>query len=166
MNNFITRTLSAIVYAAVVIASLLIQPACFGSHMLLFGVVFMIVSTLAIREFHNLVGASDVKIQSYAMIASALLFCTLYFLFYGDMVWRPLLFAYVAVLLLTMIIHLFRKNIHPAIMFVVWFSKEGTRIVTIGIGITKTDNVLFHICTSRNRMGDHLISGRLAAAAD
>lgn len=112
MNNFITRTLSAIVYAAVVIASLLIQPVCFGSHMLLFGVVFMIVSTLAIREFHNLVGASDVKIQSYAMIASALLFCTLYFLFYGDMVWRALLFAYVAVLLLTMIIHLFRKNIN------------------------------------------------------
>ena len=112
MNNFITRTLSAIVYAAVVIASLLIQPVCFGSHMLLFGVVFMIVSTLAIREFHNLVGASDVKIQSYAMIASALLFCTLYFLFYGDIVWRALLFAYVAVLLLTMIIHLFRKNIN------------------------------------------------------
>lgn len=112
MNNFITRTLSAIVYAGVVVASILVQPECFGNHMLLFGVVFMIVSTLAIREFHSLVGGSDVKIQSYAMIANSLLFCTLYFLFYGDMIWRPLLFAYVAVLLLAMIVHLFREKVN------------------------------------------------------
>lgn len=112
MNNFITRTLSAIVYAGVVVASILVQPKCFGNHMLLFGVVFMIVSTLAIREFHSLVGGSDVKIQSYAMIANSLLFCTLYFLFYGDMIWRPLLFAYVAILLLAMIVHLFREKVN------------------------------------------------------
>lgn len=81
MNNFITRTLSAIVYAGVVVGSILVQPACFGGHMLLFGIVFMLVSTLAVREFHRLVGGSDVKIQSYAMMANALLFCTLYFFF-------------------------------------------------------------------------------------
>lgn len=112
MNNFITRTLSAVVYAGVVIASILVQPECFGNHMLLFGIVFMIVSTLAVREFHKLVGGSDVKIQSYAMIANALLFCTLYFFFYGDLVWRPLLFAYVAIILLTMILHLFREKVN------------------------------------------------------
>lgn len=112
MNNFITRTLSALVYAGVVIASLLVQPECFGNHMLLFGVVFMMVSTLAVREFHKLVGGSDVKIQSYAMMANALLFCTLYFFFYGDLVWRPLLFAYVAILMLTMILHLFREKVN------------------------------------------------------
>jgi phosphatidate cytidylyltransferase len=112
MNNFITRTLSAIVYAGGVVASILVQPECFGNHMLLFGVVFMIVSTLAIREFHSLVGGSDVKIQSYAMIANSLLFCTLYFLFYGDMIWRPLLFAYVAILLLAMIVHLSREKVN------------------------------------------------------
>lgn len=112
MNNFITRTLSALVYAGVVIASLLVQPECFGNHMLLFGVVFMMVSTLAVREFHKLVGGSDVKIQSYAMMANVLLFCTLYFFFYGDLVWRPLLFAYVAILILTMILHLFREKVN------------------------------------------------------
>lgn len=112
MNNFITRTLSAIVYAGVVVGSILVQPACFGGHMLLFGIVFMLVSTLAVREFHRLVGGSDVKIQSYAMMANALLFCTLYFFFYGDLVWRWLLFTYVAVLLLTMIVHLFREKVN------------------------------------------------------
>lgn len=112
MNNFITRTLSAIVYAAVVIASLFVQPACMGDHMLLFGIVFMIVSTLAVREFHLLVGGSDIRIQSYAMMANALLFSTLYFLFYGDMVWRALLFGYVAILLIAMIVHLFREKVN------------------------------------------------------
>ena len=112
MNNFITRTLSALVYAGVVIASLLVQPECFGNHMLLFGIVFMIVSSLAVREYHQLVGGSDVKIQSYAMMANALLFCVLYFFFYGDLVWRPLLFAYVAIILFTMILHLFREKVN------------------------------------------------------
>ena len=41
MNNFITRTLSAIVYAGLVIGSILVQPVCFGGHPLLFGVLFI-----------------------------------------------------------------------------------------------------------------------------
>ena len=83
MNNFVKRTLSAIVYAGLVIAAILVQPLCFGGHPLLFGVLFLIISTLAVREFHALLG-SNVQIQSYAMICNALLFTTLYFLFYGD----------------------------------------------------------------------------------
>mgnify|MGYP003390176861 FL=1 len=109
MNNFIVRTLSAIVYAVLVIGSIVLQPLCFGGHPLLFGVLFMIISTLAVREFHVLSGA-DVRQQSMAMIANALLFSTLYFLFYGDMVWHSLLLAYVAIMLLALIVQLFRKN--------------------------------------------------------
>ena len=112
MNNFITRTLSAIVYAGLVIGSILVQPLCFGGHPLLFGVVFMIVSTLAVREFHALVG-SDIKTTTYAMISNALLYTTLYFLFFGDWIWRGLLLAYVAVMLLALITHLFRPQVQP-----------------------------------------------------
>ena len=112
MNNFITRTLSAIVYAGLVIGSILVQPLCFGGHPLLFGVLFMIVSTLAVREFHALVG-SDIKTTTYAMISNALLYTTLYFLFFGDWIWRGLLLAYVAVMLLALITHLFRLQVQP-----------------------------------------------------
>ena len=111
MNNFIVRTLSAIVYAGLVIGSILVHPLCFGGHPLLFGVLFLIISTLAMREFHVLVG-SDIKIMSYSMIANALLYTTLYFFFYGDLIWRGLLVAYVAILLLAMIGHLFRPQVH------------------------------------------------------
>ena len=111
MNNFIKRTLSAIVYAGLVLTSILVQPQCFGTHPLLFGALFLIVSTLAVREFHVLVG-SDIRLQSYAMIANALLFTTLYFFFYGDGIWSALLVAYVAIMLLALITQLFRENSH------------------------------------------------------
>ena len=112
MNNFVQRTLSAIVYAGLVLTSILLQPQCFGGHPLLFGVLFLIVSTLAVREFHVLVG-SDVRLQSYAMIANALLFTSLYFLFYGDGIWSALFVAYVAVMLLALIAQLFREHSNP-----------------------------------------------------
>ena len=112
MNNFFTRTLSAIVYTGLVIGSILVQPACFGGHPLLFGVLMMIISALAVREFHALVN-SDIKTTTYAMMAGVLLFATLYFLFYGDFIWRGLLVAYVAIMLLALITHLFRPQVQP-----------------------------------------------------
>ena len=112
MNNFLTRTLSAIVYAGLVIGSILVQPICFGGHPLFFGVLFMLISTLAVREFHALVG-SDIKTMTYSMMSNVLLFSTLYFLFYGDIIWRGLLVAYVAVMLLALITHLFRPQVQP-----------------------------------------------------
>lgn len=112
MNNFITRTLSAIVYAGLVIGGILVQPICFGGHPLLFGILFMIVSTLAVREFHALVG-SDIKTMTYAMMSNALLYSTLYFLFFGDWIWRGLLVVYIAIMLLALISHLFRPQVQP-----------------------------------------------------
>ena len=109
MNNFVTRTLSAIVYAGLVITSIVVQPQCFGEHPFLFGGLFLIISTLAVREFHVLVG-SDIRLQSLAMISNALLFTTLYFLFYGDVIWSALLVAYVAIMLFALIAQLFRAN--------------------------------------------------------
>ena len=72
----------------------------------------MIVSTLAVREFHALVG-SDIKTMTYAMMSNALLYSTLYFLFFGDLIWRGLLVAYIAIMLLALISHLFRPQVQP-----------------------------------------------------
>ena len=109
MNNFIVRTMSAIVYAGLVISSIFVQPVCFGGHPLLFGVLFMVLSVLAVREFHSLVGSS-VKLQAYAMMGGALQFATLYFLFFGDMVWRGLLVGYIAIMAFALIVQLFDEK--------------------------------------------------------
>lgn len=109
MNNFIVRTMSAIVYAGLVISSIFVQPVCFGGHPLLFGVLFMVLSVLAVREFHSLVGSS-MKLQAYAMMGGALQFATLYFLFFGDMVWRGLLVGYIAIMAFALIVQLFDEK--------------------------------------------------------
>ena len=139
MNNFVQRTLSAIVYAGLVLTSILLQPQCFGTHPLLFGVLFLIVSTLAVREFHVLV-SSDIRLQSFAMIANALLFTTLYFLFYGDGIWSALLVAYVAIMLLALITQLFRENGNP---IAAWGNLCASQIM-VALPFALMDGVMMH----------------------
>ena len=139
MNNFVQRTLSAIVYAGLVLTSILLQPQCFGTHPLLFGVLFLIVSTLAVREFHVLV-SSDIRLQSFAMIANALLFTTLYFLFYGDGIWSALLVAYVAIILLALITQLFRENGNP---IAAWGNLCASQIM-VALPFALMDGVMMH----------------------
>ena len=139
MNNFVQRTLSAIVYAGLVLTSILLQPQCFGTHPLLFGVLFLIVSTLAVREFHVLV-SSDIRLQSFAMIANALLFTTLYFLFYGDGIWSALLVAYVAIMLLALITQLFRENGNP---IAVWGNLCASQIM-VALPFALMNGVMMH----------------------
>jgi phosphatidate cytidylyltransferase len=105
MNNFFQRTLSAIVYAGTVIASTLLHP-------MYFGIVFMIVSAWAIYEHHKLVQTS-IKAACYAIIATVLLFATMYFHFLGDPICKWLFFLYLAVFILAIIRELFIPQEDP-----------------------------------------------------
>lgn len=106
MNNFIKRTLSAIVYAGSVIASIL------ANNPIYFGAVFMLITAMAIREHHKLVGAS-IKSACYAMTAGVLLFITLHFFFAGYEQWYWLLFSYLMILVLAIIHELFVEQENP-----------------------------------------------------
>lgn len=66
MSEFWKRTLSGAVYVGVVVSSILLHP-CF------FGVVFAIISMLAVREFHELEKSPRVS-RVLAEIAAVLLF--------------------------------------------------------------------------------------------
>ena len=105
MNNFFQRTLSAIVYAGTVIATTLLHP-------MYFGIVFMIVSAWAIYEHHKLVQTS-IKAACYAIIATVLLFATMYFHFLGDPICKWLFFLYLAVFILAIIRELFIPQEDP-----------------------------------------------------
>lgn len=105
MNNFFQRTLSAVVYAGTVIASILLHP-------MYFGIVFMIVSAWAIYEHHKLIQTS-IKSACYAITAAVLLFTTLYFYFSGDPVFKWLLFFYLATLTAAVIRELFIPQDDP-----------------------------------------------------
>ena len=105
MNNFFQRTLSAVVYAGTVIATTLLHP-------MYFGIVFMIVSAWAIYEHHKLVQTS-IKAACYAIIATILLFATMYFHFLGDPICKWLFFLYLAVFILAIIRELFIPQEDP-----------------------------------------------------
>jgi phosphatidate cytidylyltransferase len=106
MNNFIKRTLSAIVYAGSVIATIL------ANNPIYFGGVFMLITAMAISEHHKLVGAS-IKSTAYAMASGVLLYTTSYFLFAGYEQWYWLLFGYLVILILAIIHELFVEQENP-----------------------------------------------------
>ena len=105
MNNFVLRTLSAIVYAGTVIASTLLNPAYFG-------IVFMVITALAIYEHHKLVGAS-VKSTVYAVGCGVLMFAASYFYFAEVPICKWLLFMYLCVLTAAIIRELFVVQENP-----------------------------------------------------
>lgn len=99
MNNFVQRTLSAVVYSGVVLSSILVNP-------IYFGLVFLLVTALALREYHSLLGSS-IQSTVYAMSAGVLLFATVYFYVTGDAISDWLFLAYMLVLMAAMIRELF-----------------------------------------------------------
>ena len=66
MNTFVKRTLSATVYAAVVVTSILLNRYYFGA-------VFLTITLLAIREWAHLLHA-DRRLTVWSMIAGGALF--------------------------------------------------------------------------------------------
>ena len=102
MKEFLIRTLFGAIYAGVVIGSILLDAA-------LFGMVFMIITVLAVKEYHKLLH-SPVKQTAYAMAACALLFAAMYFLFTGVSWSMPLLLGFVFVLIIAMLHEVFYSN--------------------------------------------------------
>ena len=109
MSNLIQRTLSGAVYVALVVAGILVHP-------IFFGVLFLVVSILATREFMWLRGA-DWFLRVASMKASALLFAMAWWVAFGEwnITWlMPLLIAlYLVIVGTTLISELFRKAPDP-----------------------------------------------------
>ena len=102
MKELLTRTLFGAIYAGVVIGSILVDSS-------LFGIVFMIVTALAVKEYHALV-QSTIKQKAYAMVASVLLFGFIFCSYTLVGLSYPLLFGYVVVMIIAMIQEVIRPN--------------------------------------------------------
>jgi len=108
MNNFTQRTLSGTVYVAVVVSSILVHP-------IYFGVVFAIISMLAVREYMKLMHTHTLQI-GLGMFSSLLLFAGAWIacqqvLSPTAAVWIGLI--YCLSLIVGLILELFLKNEHP-----------------------------------------------------
>ena len=112
MNNFITRTLSAAVYAAVVISSILVHP-------LYFGCVFLLLNVLAVREYMGLMKAGTTQ-TILSMLIAACAFVSVWMLAQAPLIgWghvqSSLILAYSALILivLSLVLELFLKKENP-----------------------------------------------------
>ncbi len=110
MNNFVQRTLSGAVYVGLVVASILVHP-------IFFGVLFTIVTILAIREFHALMH-STACVKWGSAIAGGLLFSIFFSLCssYASVVLPvlPILGLIYAILIISLLIaELFAKSDNP-----------------------------------------------------
>lgn len=109
MNNFVQRTLSGAVYVALVVASILVHSAFFG-------VLFAILTMLAVREFHSLMQSSKALTYS-SMLAGGALFGILHAAcIYPTecLAWLPLAILVYALLVICILIHeLFAKAANP-----------------------------------------------------
>ena len=105
MSNFWQRNLSGTVYVGLVVASVLVHPAFFA-------VLFMIITSLAVREYHHLVG-SHTGLTICATGAAALLFGMSYF-YYSDACMPVLLVGgFVFFTMVAMLAELFRNPTTP-----------------------------------------------------
>ena len=109
MNNFVTRTLSSVVYVAVMVSSVLVHPVAFG-------VVFCAISMWAVYEFMHLQQAPN-YLKIGAMIAGGILFASLWSWHNVPVDIRVLLLssiiAYMAVSMVLIVTELFAKQANP-----------------------------------------------------
>lgn len=106
MKTFITRSLTSLVYAVVMIAGIVIHP-------LLFAIVFLSLLILALLEFYRLAGlAGGFPQKITGFITAIFFFCSLFGYVTGFI---PLQVAFIVLLLifLTFIIELYRKRPRP-----------------------------------------------------
>jgi len=107
MNNFVTRTLSSVVYVAVIVSAVLVHPISFA-------LVFGLIAMLAVREFMTLQQASVFQ-QIISIIAAGCLFAIFWCLCGGVACecLPCLLAAYGVLLMIAVVAELFLKAENP-----------------------------------------------------
>jgi len=102
MKEFLIRTASATVYAALVVSSILVNPYYFGA-------VFIVLSMLTVREFMHLRGASVVQ-TILSMLMAGVIFAA-YFFDGGLSFWSLICFN--GLLIISLVLELFLKANDP-----------------------------------------------------
>ena len=106
MNNFVKRTLSGILFVALIIGSILLSQFAFAA-------VFALISGLAVLEFHKLTNSASVNVNSVVGLTGALLLFVSSFLHASGIfpsIGYTIYGLYVVIILIT---ELYRRKINP-----------------------------------------------------
>mgnify|MGYP001766789096 CR=1 FL=1 len=127
MKTFLTRTLTSIVYAAVVVAGLLVHP-------FLFAVVFLALAVLALLEYQRMVKMSGAEPQIWTGVLLTAVFFISLFGFVTGFLPSSLVFAMIPLFLLVFVVELYRKKEHP--MANIAFTLSGFLYIGFPMGLS------------------------------
>lgn len=179
MNNFLQRTLSATIYAAVVVSSILVHP-------MYFGLVFLLIAMLAVREYHTLMHSSRLT-TILSSVLGGVLFAIVWMLYNNEALalgtlhlWVVL---YMMLLILTLVLELFLKAENPIadwghvlvsqVMIALPFalmngvmsdSKYLLLALFVAIWINDSGAYIVGCLTARRRSGNHKMFPRVSPA--
>jgi phosphatidate cytidylyltransferase len=106
LKVLITRTLTSILYATVVVAGILLHP-------FLFAVVFLGLTVMAMLEFYRMVRISGVEPQIWSGLTVSIVFFASVFGFVTGFLTPYLVFSVIPLLFLIFIVELYRKKPFP-----------------------------------------------------
>ncbi len=132
MSNFWQRTLSGTVYVALVVASILVHPAFFG-------LLFMVITSLAVREYHHLMQSYN-GLTVCATGAAALLFGESYFYFSEEELSVLLVGGFVFFTMAAMLLELFRNPTTP----IRNWGNLWTSLMMIALPFSLMNGILFY----------------------
>ncbi len=106
MNNFVKRTLSGILFVALIVGSILLNPFAFAA-------VFTLISGLAVFEFHKLTNSKDVCVNLWVCSFGALLLFLSSFLHASGILPAVGYTIYGLYVVIVLISELYRRKTHP-----------------------------------------------------
>ncbi|MDR1792600.1 MAG: phosphatidate cytidylyltransferase [Bacteroidales bacterium] len=113
MKNLIIRTISGIVYVALIVFVVLFESDTFPTGALLAN-LFLIVACLALWEYRNILLQKGIRLSIVFFVASVVIYCAVYAGLVLKMIDFPLVLATTAVMLcVSMFWELFRKTEQP-----------------------------------------------------
>lgn len=177
MSTFWQRLLSGTVYVGLVIASILVSP-------IFFGVLFGLVTMLAVREYHKLVGSHLVTTIG-AMLAGGYLFATMWCLFQVETLdiadFATMQSVYAAFIALLLLVELWLKQADPIrnwgnllisqVMIALPFAcmnmiLDNSKYLLLALFITIWVNDTFAYCvgvlTAKRKNGNHKMFPRVS----
>ena len=106
MNNFLTRTLSGVVFIAAITGALLGGP-------LTFYLLFAFITALCLNEFYNLVGTDQADILKLPGLTAGVVVFTLHFMVAGGYIQGYHMAGLLLLPMILWIIEVFRKKAYP-----------------------------------------------------
>ncbi len=106
MNNFTKRIITAIIFAFIIISSIIINPYTFSG-------LFLLITIAGIIEFHKILSQKDFNFRLFPVILASIMIYVITFLFLNNIASYKLFWLLVPIISFIFISELYKNNSNP-----------------------------------------------------